>query len=152
MKAPRFKAVKTPKGWRLNIPAALSPDGKRSRRFFQSRDEAEGFASKLRTQVAQHGTGIRILPPAQADSVVRAFAMLGENAAPETLLDAVREYINRHKTRLASVPFEDAFKQFAGAQPRSPSYAQSLRQFQARLSALHGRMLCDITARDVETA
>src|SRR5206468_4138377 len=149
MKAPRFKAVKTPKGWRLNVPSGLSPDGKRSRRFFRSRDEAQGEAAKLRTQFLQHGTGTRILPPAQADSAIRAFAMLGKDAAPETLLDAVREYINRHKTRLASVPFEDAFKQFADAQPRSASYSQSLRQFRARLSALHGRMLCDITARDI---
>src|SRR6266487_4667409 len=152
MKAPRFKAVKTPKGWRLNVPAALSPHGKRSRRFFPSREKAEGFATKLRTQLTQHGTATRILPPARADSAVRAFAMLGEDAAPETLLDAVREYLGRHNTRLASVPFEDAFKQFADAQPRSASYGQSLRQYHARLSALHGRMLCDITARDIEHA
>jgi integrase len=152
MKAPRFKAVKTPKGWRLNVPAALSPDGKRSRRFFRSRDEADGFATQLRTQLAQHGTGTRILPPAQADSAVRAFAMLGKDAAPETLLDAVREYVGRHNTRLASVPFEDAFRQFADAQPRSESYARSLRQYRARLGALHGRMLCDVTAREVENA
>ena len=152
MKAPRFKPVKTEKGWRLNIPAALSPDGKRSRRFFQSREQAEGFATKLRTQVAQHGTGAQILPPAQADAAVRAFTLLGNDAAPETLLDAVREYVDRHKTRSASVPFEDAFKAFADAQPRSASYAQALRQYQTRLTALHGRPLCDVTARDVELA
>jgi integrase len=152
MKTPRFKVVKAPEGWRLNIPAAFSPDGKRVRRFFSSRDEAEGFAQNLRTRFLQHGTGTRILPPAQADCAVRAFAMLGEDAAPETLLDAVREYLNRHKTRLASVSFEDAFEQFSAAQPRSASYTQSLRQFRARLAALHGRMLCDITARDIEHA
>jgi integrase len=152
MKTPRFKPVKTPKGWRLNVPAFLSPDGKRSRRFFASKEGAEGFASKLRTQLAQHGNGTRLLPPAQADAAVRALAMLGKDATPETLLDAVREYINRHNTRLASVPFEDAFKQFADAQPRSESYTRSLRQFRARLTALHGRMLCDVTARDIEDA
>jgi integrase len=150
MKTPRFKPVKAPEGWRVNIPAT-TPDGKRSRRFFQSRDEAEGFAAQLRSQFAQL-EGARILPPAQADAAGRAFVMLGEDAAPETLLIAVREYLKRHNARLASVPFEDAFKQFADAQPRSASYAQSLRQFQARLTALHGRMLCDITARDLEEA
>lgn len=152
MKAPRFKAVKTSKGWRVNVPVVLSPDRKRSRRFFRSRDEAEGFAARLRTQLAQHGADTRILPPVKADCALRAFEMLGDNAAPETLLDAVREYVARHNTRLASVPFEDAFKQFADSQPRSASYRQSLRQYQARLSALHGRMLCDIAARDVEEA
>jgi integrase len=144
--------MRTSKGWRLNIPAALSVDGKRSRRFFKSRDEAEGEASKLRTQLVRHGTGTRVLPPAKADAAVRAYTMLGKDTAPETLLDAVREYLNRHKMRLASVPFEVAFKQFTDAQPRSASYGQSLRQYQARLSALHGRMLCDLTARDIEVA
>jgi integrase len=152
MKTPRFKTVKAPEGWRLNIPAILSPDGKRARRFFGSRDEAEGFAQKLRTQFLQHGAGASVLPPAQADSAVRAFAMLGKDATPETLLEAVREYMERHKRRLASVPFEDAFEQFAGAQPRSESYTRSLRQFRARLAGLHGRMLCDISARDIEDA
>jgi integrase len=153
MTMPRFKPVKTAKGWRLNVPATLSSDQKRSRRFFRSREQADGFASQLRTQLARHGAGTRILPPAQADAAVRAFAMLGgKDAAPETLLDAVREHINRHKTRSTSVVFEDAFKQFAAAQPRSASYAQALRQYQTRLSALHGRMLCDLTARDVDLA
>jgi Site-specific recombinase XerD len=152
MKTPRFKAVKTPKGWRLNVPAVFSPGGKRSRRFFPSRDKAEGFAAQLRTQLVQYGTGLRILPPAQADAAVRAFGLLGENAAPETLLDAVREYIKQHNTRLASLPFEDAFEQFANAQRRSSSYTQSLRQFKARLNSLHGRMLCDIAALDIEEA
>jgi integrase len=152
MKTPRFKAVKTAKGWRLNIPASLSPAGKRSRRFFSTREKAEGFAAQLRMQLARHGLSAPILPPVQADSAVRAFSMLGKNAAPETLVDCVREYLTRRKTRLASVSFEAAFAQFEAAQSRSASYAQSLRQFRARLSALHGRMLCDITAQDIEAA
>ena len=147
-KTPKFKPVKTAKGWRLNIPAALSSTGRRSRRFFKSREAAEGFALKLRTQIAQHGT--RILPPSQADAAVRAFRMLGKDATPETLLDAVRKYTEGR--RLTSVSFEDAFQQFTDAQPRSASYSQSLRQFRMRLAALHGRMLCDISARDIETA
>ena len=152
MKIPRLRPVKTWEGWRLNVPPTISPDGKRLRRFFPTREAAESFANRLRRQLAQYGAGARILPPAEADAAVRAFSMLGEDAAPETLLDAVREYVDRHNTRLASMPFEDAFEQFARSQPRSNSYAQSLRQFQARLTSLHGRMLCDVTARDVEDA
>jgi integrase len=153
MKTPRFKPVKTPKGWRVNVPATLSTDGKRSRRFFASKELADSFVSDLRTQLAQYGTGgARILAPAAADIALRAFAMLGNDAGPETLLDAVREYLDRHNNRLQSVTFEKAFKRFAAAQPRSASYAQSLRQFRERLTALHGRMLCDITAKDIEGA
>jgi integrase len=152
MKAPRFKVVKTSKGWRVNIPAILSAEKKRARKFFRTREEAEGFATNVRAKFVEHGANAHILPPAQAEAATRAFALLGDTAGPETLIEAAREYVERHNTRLASVPFEDAFRQFAEAQKRSGSYAQSLRQYQARLSSLHGRMLCDITAREVEAA
>ncbi len=152
MKAPRFKSVKSSKGWRVNVPGALTEDGNRSRRFFPSREEADGFATKFRAQLTERGTSARILAPQKADAALRAFALLGDNAEPEMLVTAVREYVARHDRRLASVAFEDAFQQFAAAQPRSSSYDQSLRQYRVRLSALHGRMLCDITARDVEAA
>ena len=147
-RTPRFKPVKTRKGWRLNIPAVLSATGKRSRRFFKSRELTEGFAQKLRVQIAQYGT--RILPPAQTDAAVRAFRLLGSDATPEMLLDAVRQYVKG--AQLQSALFEDAFEAFTTAQPRSTSYNQSLRQFRARLAVLHGRLLCDISARDVEEA
>src|SRR4029453_17501095 len=111
MKTPRFKPVQTPKGWRVNVPATLSTDGKRSRRFFASKELADSFVSDLRTQLAQYGTGgARILAPAAADIALRAFAMLGNDPGPETLLDAVREYLDRHNNRLQSVTFEKAFK------------------------------------------
>lgn len=152
MKLPRFKPLKTQKGWRLNIPAALSGEGRRSRRFFPSREEAEGFACKLRAERTEHGTRARVLPTSKADAAIRAYRILGPDASPETWLEAVREYVQRHDKRLASVTFEDAFQQFADAQPRSGSYGQSLRQYRTRLTTLHGRMLCDITARDIERA
>jgi integrase len=152
MKAPRFKVVKTSKGWLVNVPAALSGEKKRARKFFRTREQAEGFANNVRAKFVEHGTSARILPPTQADAATRAFALLGADATPEILIEAAREYVERHNTRLASVPFEEAFRQFTDAQTRSGSYAQSLRQYKARLSSLHGRMLCDITAREVEAA
>jgi integrase len=151
MRTPRLKPVETAKGWLVDIPATLAKDGKRSRRYFQSRNEAKDFCKHLRIRIAKHGTGARILAPLQADIAARAFELLGE-LAPEKLVEAVREYMERHDVRASSVPFEDAFSKFANAQPRSPSYAQSLRQFRARLSALHGRLLCDITAGDIAEA
>src|SRR5437588_405682 len=105
MRAPRFKPVKTEKGWRLNIPRALSTSGKRSRWFFASREAADGAATKLRAQVVSHGMDSRILPPAQAESAARAFAILGEGVGSEDLINAAREYAERHDRRLASLLF-----------------------------------------------
>src|SRR2546429_4867104 len=121
MKAPRFKVVKTSEGWRVNVPAALSGEKKRARKFFRTREQAEGFANNIRTKFIEHGTSARILPPGQTEAATRAFALLGANATPEILIEAAREYVERHNTRLASVPFEDAFRQFAEAQNRSGS-------------------------------
>src|SRR5260370_1212122 len=106
MKAPRFKPVRSSKGWRLNIPATLAVDGKRSRRFFKSRDEAEGEARKRGTNFVRHGPGTRFLPPAKGEGAARAYTILEKDPARKTLLDAFRKYLNRHKMRLASVPFE----------------------------------------------
>ncbi|MEP6603662.1 MAG: site-specific integrase [Spartobacteria bacterium] len=152
MKTPRFRPVRTLKGWRLNVPAALSTSGKRSRRFFKSREAADGAAIKLRSQVVGHGLATRILPPSHAEAAARSLAMLGESARPEELIEAVREYVERHNKRLASLRFEEAFDKFIASQVRSASYAQSLRQYKARLVLLHGRTLCDITAAEINSA
>ena len=152
MKAPRFQVVKTSKGWRVNVPAVLSSTKKRSRRFLSTREQAEGFATKLRAKFIEYGASGHVLPPAQADAASRALAVLGAGGTPELLIDAAREYVERRNKRLASMPFELAFEQFAAAQPRSESYEQSLRQYRTRLISLHGRMLCDIRAADIEAA
>lgn len=135
----------------MNVPAPLSETGARSRRFFETKEAATGFAQSLRNRVSQHGASSRLLPPVESDLAARAFKML-EGHPKEVIIDSVREYLERHNRRLASIPFEDAFKEYAAAQPRSSSYSRSLRQFRTRLTALHGRPLCEIGARDVEAA
>jgi integrase len=152
MKSPRFKVTKASKGWRLNIPAGLSASGRRARRFFATREAAEGAAAKLRAQFVNHGLAARLLSSEYAQAAARAFAILGASAQPNNFIEAAREYVERHNTRLASLPFEEAFDRFITSQPRSPSYIQSLRQYKARLSALRGRMLCDITAAEIDSA
>lgn len=135
----------------MNIPAALSDSGARNRRYFSTKEEANGLAQSLRNRVAANGTHTSVLPAVETDLATRAFKML-DGQPKEALIDAVREYMEKHNRKLASVKFEDAFSAFATAQPRSVSYAQSLRQFRKRLTPLHGRLLCDIGPRDIEAA
>src|SRR5205823_3939694 len=135
MKSPRFKVTNTSKGWRLNIPAGLSASGRRARRFFATREAAEGAATKLRAQFVNHGMAARLLSSEYAQAAARAFGIIGPSARPDDLIEAAREYVERHNRRLASLPFEEAFDKFAAGQVRSPSYAQSLRQYKSRLLA-----------------
>src|SRR5438309_1050132 len=123
MISPRFKVRKTSKGWRINIPAGLAASGRRARRFFATREAAEGAATKLRAQFVEHGMATRLLSSEHAQAAARAFAIIGASAQPGDLIEAAREYVERHNRRLASLPFEKAFDKFAGAQVRSASYA-----------------------------
>ena len=47
---PSIIPKETPEGVRVSIPATLSKDGKRHRKFFHTMSEAEKFAASLRNQ------------------------------------------------------------------------------------------------------
>ncbi len=152
MNAPRFHPTKTSKGWRLNIPSGVSASGKRARRFFATKEAAYGAAIKLRVQFENNGKASRILTPEQAQAAARAFGIIGLGRPAEDLIEAARHFVKSHDRRSASLPFEQAFERFVNSQTRSGSYAQSLRQYLARLKPLHGRVLCEISAADVDAA
>ena len=152
MKAPRFAPVKTSKGWRLNVPAALSANKKRCRLFFPTRERAEGRATELRATFLNHGRNACVLPPAQADAASRAFSLLAGHGGPEILIQAATEFLERHNTRANSVTFDEAFRLFERHQVRSAAYAQSLRQYRTRLTTLQPRLLCEISVAEVEQA
>jgi hypothetical protein len=128
MRSPRFKVTNTSKGWRLNIPAGLSASGRRARRFFATREAAEGAATKLRAQFVDHGLAARLLSSLYVQAAARAFAILGASTQPTNLIEAAREYVER-TTRVWRVYRLRRHSTDLAAQPRSPSYVQSLRQY-----------------------
>jgi integrase len=67
------------------------------------------------------------------------------------LLDVVREYLEDHKQRSASIPFAQLFDLYLEAKAkRSEKYKVQLRWLKGRLSALHDRLAADITVRDLD--
>jgi len=53
---PDFEPYESPRGWVVNVPASMSADGTRSRKYFQSKTEAKTYAASLRSS---HNSGLR---------------------------------------------------------------------------------------------
>jgi hypothetical protein len=70
-----FQVRKSADGWALSIPASAASDGKRHRRFFARKEDAEALARKLR---GAHNSGIRggMIPVSLAREASEARAIL----------------------------------------------------------------------------
>src|SRR5258708_20861903 len=67
------------------------------------------------------------------------------------LLDAVREYVETHKTRSASIPFVQLFDLYLDAKSTlSQKYKTQLRWVKERCAILHDRLAAYITVRDLD--
>lgn len=49
-RSPNFQPVETPKGWMVSIPANMTSEGKRVRKFFPLETDAKKFGASLRTK------------------------------------------------------------------------------------------------------
>ena len=135
--------------WCLNVPAELSDTGKRQRLFFDTKREADRKAELVRATKDNIGASLSNLSPGRITQAAKAFEMLDEHRID--LLDAVRGFIKEHKQRTDSVPFLELFNQFLAAKTdRNQKYQVELRITRDRFPTLHGRMVSDITHRDLD--
>lgn len=151
MKRIKLLPKKTPKGWRLNIPAVLSESGKRQRLFFHTRDDAENFASPLRKDY-RLGKSDRILPPVKARFAVRAFDLLGRKP-PEELIQAVKAWIAEKDHASKSVTFMEACSTFVTSPSKShltEKYRWHFRNYPKRFVRIASKLLVEISSSDIE--
>lgn len=56
-RVPKLKPKHTDKGWKVEVPAQLTENARRMRRFFSTREEAEGFIGKVKVSDFSPGFG-----------------------------------------------------------------------------------------------
>lgn len=89
------------------------------------------------------------MTPARIATAAEAYALLDPHNID--LLQAVRAHLEVVEQRAESVTFEAAFDRFAELkQTKSLKYKQEIRHTKATFSSLLGRMVCDISVRDLE--
>jgi integrase/recombinase XerD len=146
-----YKDPNRVKPWRVDVPASISPTGKRQRFYFETKQRALNFCEEQRIRLKNFGvTGLEIIKPAQLEQAANAFQLL--EPYDVTLNEVVNEWISRRRASEASIPFEAAMDAFMEWGKRSPSYTRSIRQTRNRLESLHGRLLNTITPADLTLA
>src|SRR6516165_9570741 len=67
--------------WVVNVPASLSPTGKRQRRFFATRQQAEVECELLKTRKFNFGHSLNSLSPARIAEAVACYERIGTRCA-----------------------------------------------------------------------
>ena len=135
--------------WCVDVPPHLSPSGKRQRKFFEVKKDASTFAKTLETRQANFGHSLGSMTPARIAEASEAYALLEPTGFG--LLDAVRRFVADHKQRSASVTFKALADQYLTEHSHlSERHLKSLRQTRDRFSALHDRIIAEVTHRDLE--
>jgi integrase len=152
LKPVRFKGrEKTGRApWCVSTPPDLSPTGKRQQRFFATREEAFGECERLKARRDNFGTSLNSLTPARIAAASEAYTLLDPHGID--LLVAVRSYLGTVKQRSQSVSFGEAFDLFANLkQNKSVKYRQEIRHARATFEPLLKKMICDVSASDLES-
>jgi len=146
---PSFKFSKTPSGWKVEIPARLSSQGKRERVFFRTRDEAKNFAAKLRSDYEDHGSKASVISPSVADEATRAVELLEPFGV--SLLEAARMVVDLKKSEISSSLVEVALAAFLKSKSeRSEAHTKAYGYMERDLlKSFLGRSLSSLTGAEL---
>jgi integrase len=137
--------------WVVNLPPLLSSNGKRERRYFDTKKAAAEFCRQQRIRLENYGTASTTLPAGKIEEAQAAFEKL--QGTGMTLLEAVEQVLRLKTARESSVTFKTMFERFVETKrgkQRSIPYLTALRCTLPRFSALHDRLVSEISAADIE--
>ena len=137
--------------WSVNIPAAYSGTGRRSRRFFDTKKRAEEFLESLTSQVDNLGRSVSQLSAKQTADAANAVALLKKTGV--NLTQAVESYLERRQEMQASIPLGSAFDQFIDAptkRKRSPKHLKALGQTRKLFKDIEHLLVVDVQAQDID--
>src|SRR5271165_46598 len=140
-----------PSPWYLNVPASLSDTGKRSRLYFATREIAQGAAERLKARRDNFGVSLGKLTASQVVEAADCYEQLAAHPGVN-LSEAVRGYIELHKSRQASIPLGELFGKFLDSRAsKSAPYLQHLRWARTAFEPLAATLASEVTVRDLET-
>lgn len=149
---PRFTAKSTPRGWLVNVPQTLSETGKRSQRYFPTREKAQEFAKGLRENYKDFGTQARNLSPGDNEDATKALELLKDYSV--NLVTCARFYVTHHDRRTKAPTMGKAMS--SGIELRkdlSSRYRQSLKNLEKRLPIEFAtKNVVDLTSADISNA
>ncbi|VVM07595.1 tyrosine-type recombinase/integrase [Methylacidimicrobium tartarophylax] len=158
-KPPRLKKLdppvladpKNPNSQAYSYMVVWNAGGKRARKFFASWRDADAFHRSLRQRARVAGDGALSLQPGDAEALSEAKRLIEPYGG--NLLDVAREWAERKKRELASVPVKEASSSFLKAKEADCARPRYLKALQGELSrfstAFAGRKVATITSKEL---
>jgi len=145
-----YKSVNSPnRPWCVDVPAYLSDNGKRKRKFFETKKLAEAECEKLEARRDNFGVSLNAMTPSRIAEAAECFKLLEGSSV--SLLDAVHGFLAVQKVRRASISFLELFNGFLEAKKdRNEQYQRELRITRDRFPQFHKKLVSDITYLDLE--
>jgi integrase len=148
-RTPSFKVKNTSDGWRVNVPATLSETGKRSQRFFSTRDKASDFAKDLRDSYKTNGSQIQILSAGATEDAAMALEILKNFEV--NLTTCARFYVQTHEARAKAPILSEAWEQAIALRKKlSTRHLGALKNWKRRFVALGNTNIVDLNAAAIE--
>jgi hypothetical protein len=135
--------------WVVSVPPSLSDTGKRSQRFFRTKNEAQNMCEDLKFRRFKFGHSLRNMTP----ELIAEASEAGDILAPFniSLLTAVRAFVADYQASHASVSLQALFAMFIEEKhDRHPSYLAQLRMTLRRMPQLQEKMVSDIDHHEIE--
>lgn len=136
---------KLPSGrWQMNVPAALSPEGRRTRPTFETKKLAELRREAILQDAKTYGAkAVRVEPTLAADAIRAANLLKGHEI---TLTALAQDFLERLQAREASQTFDHAWQVATGEKGTvSEAYAHTLDvTYQKVKRSLGNKLLCEI--------
>ena len=158
-KSPSLRARRLPSRdnregqWCVNVPAVLSPAGKRQRLFFGTKLEAETECERLKTRKANFGHSLSSLSASRIAEASACYQRLDQEAPGVSLSDAVTGFLKRYRTQSSSVPMSTLWDRYIDSRTDStPGYRQDLRSAFNRLDCLAQLLASDVTEDQITDA
>jgi hypothetical protein len=138
--------------WWISIPPKLSGTGRRQKRYFSTKEEADGEAQRIRIRKENHGTASKLLSPADEQQAASAFKLLKDYGSEAQLTEIVGEYLDRLRQRNASKSLSDAWDKYMTRDDKKFSrvHLKNLKATKKRLEPHHSKLVADITAAQIQ--
>jgi integrase len=139
--------------WVINVPASLSPTGKRQRRFFATREQAEVECELLKTRKFNFGHSLSTMSPERIAEARACFSRLELECPGVSLSHAVGEFLNLHRRRNASVALRSLFDAFLESKNgANRNYQRELRNIFERVAQLNDVVVSDLDPQQIDQA
>ena len=141
--------VESKQAWAVDIPARLSPTGKRQRKFFSSRDKAREFVGDRKDEHIEHGR-----QAVTSDERIVIGLLRKELGGDLSIVPEIIRHWKRTGERLNQIQVKDAIKEFLDSAEKDYPNHRTLNDIKERLenfkAAFTSRLVHELAPTDIE--